>query len=144
MIRFELAVIGQNAVQNALRTTAAQAPKRMGDITYRWAQGVRATLKSTPYPAKRPGQKYVRTGQLANRWAVERRSQSQIVIVNRAQHKGRGYSRFVVGDSQGEGQAWFHRGRWWTGRSVVQDARPELRAAINKELSQMLRARGTG
>jgi len=144
VIRFELTVIGQNAVQNALRTTAAQAPKRMGDITYRWAQGVRATLKSTPYPPKRPAQKYIRTGQLANRWAVERRSQSLIVIVNRANRKGREYARFVVGDSQGEGQAWFHRGRWWTGRGVVQDARPELRAEINKELSRMLKARGTG
>lgn len=130
MIRFQLIIIGQNAVTNKLRTTAAKAPHAMGDITYRWAQGVRAKLKSTPYPPKRPGQRYVRTGRLANSWSAVRMSQSTVRIANSA-----GYSGYVVGKKQ----AWFHRGRWWTAQSVIAENRPELRAAVIKELDKMLK-----
>lgn len=130
MIRFQLIIIGQNAVTNKLRTTAAKAPHAMGDITYRWAQGVRAKLKSTPYPPKRPGQRYVRTGRLANSWSAVRMSQSTVRIANSA-----GYSGYVVGKKQ----AWFHRGRWWTAQSVIGENRPELRAAVIKELDKMLK-----
>ena len=108
MLRFELTIIGQNAVTNRLRTAAAKAPGAVGDATYRWAQDVRGKLKSTPYPPKRPGQRYVRTGRLANSWRAERVSQSRTVITNSA-----AYSGYVVGNSRGERQAWFHRGRWW-------------------------------
>ena len=130
MIRFQLIIIGQNAVTNKLRTTAAKAPHAMGDITYRWAQGVRAKLKSTPYPPKRPGQRYVRTGRLANSWSAVRMSQSTVRIANSAP-----YSGYVVGKKQ----AWFHRGRWWTAQSVIVENRPELRAAVIKELDKMLK-----
>lgn len=130
MIRFQLIIIGQNAVTNKLRTTAAKAPHAMGDITYRWAQGVRAKLKSTPYPPKRPGQRYVRTGRLANSWSAVRMSQSTVRIANSA-----GYSGYVVGKKQ----AWFHRGRWWTAQSVIEQSAPELKAAAIKELGRLLK-----
>ncbi len=133
MIRFQLIIIGQNAVTNKLRTTAAKAPHAMGDITYRWAQGVRAKLKSTPYPPKRPGQRYVRTGRLANSWSAVRMSQSTVRIANSAP-----YSVYVVG-SRTRRQAWMHLGRWWKGYDVIAENRPELRAAVIKELDKMLK-----
>ena len=136
MLRFELTVRGQSSVANELRTAAAKAPKEMQEATYRWAQTVRAALKAKPYPAKRPGQKYVRTGRLANSWAVERQGKG-VVIVNRAEGRSGPYSRFVIGDAKGAGQAWMHRGRWWTGRGVVDEYREALRDDIISELDRL-------
>ena len=134
MLRFELTIIGQNAVTNRLRTAAAKAPGAVGDAAYRWAQDVRGKLKSTPYPPKRPGQRYVRTGRLANSWRAERVSQSRTVITNSA-----AYSGYVVGNSRGERQAWFHRGRWWRARDVIAESRPELKASVLREMDRLLK-----
>ena len=135
MLRFELTVRGANAVANRWRAAAAQAGPEIQEAAFRWAQGTRAALKSTPYPAKRPGQRYVRTGRLASSWAAERRGGGDAVIRNSA-----GYAGYVVGNSQGEGQAWMHRGRWWTARDVIQGERPKLRAAIIAQVNRLLDA----
>lgn len=136
MLRFELTVRGQSAVANELRTAAAKAPKATQEATYQWAQRVRAALKARPYPSKRQGQTYVRTGRLASSWAVERQGKG-VVITNRASGRSGPYSRFVVGDGKGAGQAWMHRGRWWTGRSVIDQYREELRDDIVAELDRL-------
>lgn len=137
MIRFELTVIGQNAIQNALRSTAAQAPRRMQNITYDWAQlHVIRRLVVKPYPAKRPGQKYQRTYRLQARWYAEPQGNS-VLIANRQPYAG-----YVVGDDKGKGQAWMHRNRWWLASDVVKDARPELKKMITRELDRMLRVSG--
>lgn len=73
----------------------------------KWLPQVRAALKSKPYPAKRPLQTYVRTGNLANSWAGQGMS-----ITNSAN-----YSESVVGDDQ----ASMHLGRWWKARDVVEE-----------------------
>ena len=130
MLRFELTITGQNAVTNRLRTAAAKAPAAVGDATYRWAQDVRGKLKSTPYPPKRPGQRYVRTGRLANSWRAERRGKGRALIANSA-----GYSGYVVGKKQ----AWMHRGRWWLGRTVLMESAPELEAAAIREIDKLLK-----
>ena len=83
---------------------------------YKWFQHIRAKLKGKPYPAKRPGQKYVRTGNLANRWAVEEGAGSWFVR-NTAP-----YADEVVGDRQSE----YFKGRWWTARDVVDQETPFL------------------
>lgn len=137
MIRFELTVIGQNAVQNALRTTAAAAPRRMQNITYDWAQmHVIRRLVVKAYPPERPGQKYIRTRRLQARWYAEPQGKS-VLIANRQPYAG-----YVVGDSRGKGQAWMHRNRWWLAADVVKDARPELGKMITRELDHMLKVSG--
>jgi len=137
VIRFELTVIGQNAVQNALRRTAAQAPRRMQNVTYDWAQRhVVRHLVVKPYPPKRPGQKYKRTYRLQARWHAEPQGNS-VLIANRQPYAG-----YVVGDGKGKRQARVHQGRWWLAADVIKAARPELKKAVNRELSQLLRARG--
>jgi len=136
VIRFELTVIGQNAVENALRRTAAQAPRRMQNVTYDWAQRhVVRHLVVKPYPPKRPGQKYKRTYRLQARWHAEPQGNS-VLIANRQPYAG-----YVVGDTRGKGQVWFHKGRWWIARDVIQEARPELKRMVEQELDRMLKAR---
>jgi hypothetical protein len=134
VLRFELTVRGANAVANRLRTAAARAGPEVQEASYRWAQETRGALKSTPYPAKRP-QRYVRTGRLASSWAVDRRGRGDVVISN-----SRDYARYVVGDHKGDSQAWMHRGRWWTARSVIDAERPKLRAAIIEQVNRLLDA----
>lgn len=130
MLRFELTITGDQEVISRLRTAAAKGPSAFDEVSYRFAQNMRAKLKSTPYPAKRPGQRYVRTGRLANSWRAERLGQGRALIANSA-----GYSGYVVGKKQ----AWFHRGRWWTARSVIEQSAPELKAAALKELDKLLK-----
>ena len=133
MIHFNLTVIGQNAVENKLRTAAATGQKRMNNVTYQWAQNnVMPQLLTKAYPAERPGQKYVRTYNLRKGWGI-RINNASINI-----HNTMGYSGYVVGDSRGGRQAWMHAGRWWLAREIVVAARPLLKQMIVKELDYML------
>jgi len=130
MLRFQLVITGNDALLARLRSASAKAPGVMDEISYRWAQNVRAKLKSTPYPPKRPGQRYVRTGRLANSWRAERKGKGRAVIINSA-----GYSGYVVGKKQ----AWTHRGRWWLGRNVLMESAPELETAAKREIDRLLK-----
>jgi hypothetical protein len=130
MLRFELVITGNDELLARLRSASAKAPGVMDEISYRWAQNVRAKLKSTPYPPKRPGQRYVRTGRLANSWRAERKGKGRALIVNSA-----GYSGYVVGKKQ----AWMHRGRWWLGRNVLMESAPELETAAKREIDRLLK-----
>ena len=80
MLRFQLVITGNDELLARLRSASAKAPGVMDEISYRWAQNVRAKLKSTPYPPKRPGQRYVRTGRLANSWRAERKGKGLSLI----------------------------------------------------------------
>ena len=137
MLHFEIQVYGQKAVANELRGAAAKAPGAMQEATYRWAQTVRAALKAEPYPAKRPGQKYVRTGRMASSWRVDRRGKG-VVISNSARGKsGQFYAGHVVGNAKGERQAWMHRGRWYLGKNVIDRHRPALKRDVVAELNRL-------
>lgn len=83
----------------------------------KWLPQVRQALKAKPYPAKRPLQTYIRTGNLANRWAIV----GGITIVNTAD-----YAEPVVGDDQADAFV----NRWWTARSVVEDESGESLGGI--------------
>ena len=130
MLRFQLVITGNDALLARLRSASAKAPGVMDEISYRWAQNVRAKLKSTPYPPKRPGQRYVRTGRLANSWRAERKGRGRALIANSAP-----YSGYVVGKKQ----AYMHRGRWWLGRTVLMESAPELEAAAIREIDKLLK-----
>jgi len=130
MLRFQLVITGNDELLARLRSASAKAPGVMDEVSYRFAQNVRAKLKSTPYPPKRPGQRTVRTGRLANSWRAERLGKGRALIANSA-----GYSGYVVGKKQ----AYMHVGRWWLGRSVLMESAPELKAAAIKELDKLLK-----
>lgn len=95
-----------------------------------WAKETARVLKSTPYPPKRPGQRYVRTGRMASSWGRKRTKRTQhnveYAITNKATApRGQTYPSYVVGDKQGR-QAWMHRGRWWVAQIKVGDRVPRL------------------
>ena len=123
---------GSNRVRNSLRRLAADTPDIIDDPIREWSQDTRKRLKATKYPPKRPGQTYVRTGRLANSFAVEKQSEARYTIVNRAP-----YSIYVIGDSRGQNQAWMHEGRWWTMRGEVERYTPELVQTLTRTLVRL-------
>lgn len=86
------------------------------------------------YAPERPGQTYVRTGNLGDRWAVRPFEPSAAVFVNSAE-----YATYVVGDEQGQGQAWMHSGRWWTAYDRVAARFPELIEKLDAYLTAQFR-----
>lgn len=136
---FSMDVHGFNRVANNLRTLAAEMPELSAAVAYDWAQETRLILKTTKYPAKRYKQKYKRTGRLANSWRAARLPNGA-TILNTAHRRGRFYSRYVVGNAKGAGQAWMHKGRWWKAREIVDENIPsftkKLTAALVAELEK--------
>lgn len=132
-ISFE--VRGINRVRNQLRTIAAFYPRKVDDVAQVDLQRIRRMLKAKPYPAKRPGQKYVRTGLLANKWAVERVKPGLWRIVNNASLRGRVYAGYVVGNRQ----AWMHKNRWWIASEEIDREMLAFTQALSTELEKELR-----
>ena len=128
---FSIDVQGYNRVANNLRRAVADMPETAGRVTYKWATETRGVLKSTPYPPKRFRQKYKRTGRLANSWRAARLP-SGATILNTAHRRGRFYSRYVVGNAKGTGQAWMHKRRWWKARTIVDGESERLRTALKE------------
>ena len=120
-----------NRVANKLRRVASDGAEWLDDEVGSFAKKQRRALKGKPYPAKRPNQKYVRTGRLANSWSAKKRAAAQWTIQNSAS-----YSGFVVGKTK---QAWMHKDRWWIFEDEMAAAMPELTkeltARINEELN---------
>jgi hypothetical protein len=138
---FTYTFTGHQRVENRLRKGAASMPKTIDQVMQPWTQGVRGKLRATAYPPRRPGQKYVRTGRLANSWSAQRAGPGKWTISNKAKGKrGQNYAVFVIGDKSGGGQAWMHKGRWWRARDVIEKEVPalrqQLRAAVIKAFDE--------
>lgn len=67
-----------------------------------------------------------RTGNLGRSTFVVEEGLS-VRVRSEAYRDGESYSEFVVGDGDGNGQAWFHVGRW-----------PTLRGAVEAEFEQLV------
>jgi len=122
MVRMEFK--GYNRVRNALRGLASKRKDVSSPIIAEWLKKLRATLKSEKYPPKLPNQKYIRTGNLANRWAVQDNA-----IINRAKYAG-----YVVGKGT---QAEIHQGRWWTMQDVVNRESPKLVKSLSERYEEI-------
>lgn len=137
MARFSMELRGHQRVGNNLRRMASSMDQELDAAVGDWTKRTRTRLKGKAYPAMRPGQRYRRTGQLANRWATQRLGPSHWAIQNRAQGRGRLYATYVVGDGKGSGQSWHHRGRWWKARDVVDEYTPELVEALTRRIRKL-------
>jgi hypothetical protein len=115
-----------NRVENKLRRAASDGAKWLDDEVGEFSRKQRRRLKDARYPAKRPGQKYVRTGRLANSWRADKRADAQWTISNTAK-----YSGYVVGR---EKQAWMHKNRWWIFEDEMAKSTPELTKALAKRV----------
>lgn len=78
-------------------------------VNYVWGQ-------MGEYPPTRPGQKYVRTGQLGRSIYGEVRPLSGMPMGVLGTNLK--YAKWVIDEKN---QAWMHRGRWWTMQGKIND-----------------------
>lgn len=135
-MRVSVELKGYNRVRNDLRALASANRTIIDPVMREFAKTQRARLKARPYPAPPVGSTYIRTGRLANSFRVETRGQGEYAVTNSAP-----YASYVVGptDKKGTdgGQAWMHRGRWWTMVEVVKEDLPKLRRDIEQAIKDL-------
>lgn len=119
---------GATRVANQYRRAASKSPQTIDRIMSAHMQTWRRDLKAEPYPPKRTGQKYLRTGRLANSWRVQKRGLARYNIANTAK-----YSIYVVDK---ENQAWMHENRWWTAQEILGEKK--RRQALTKDLTRAI------
>lgn len=78
-------------------------------VSRQWALDLRAEVRK--YPSPRPGQSYRRTFRLKNAWKIQGPALLGPELVTSVTNDTP-YATKVFGDSQGNGQPWFHQGRW--------------------------------
>jgi len=102
-----------------------------------WQALLRIARKLRIYPAKRPGQKYVRTFRLKRNWRVVKAGAQGYMILNRTP-----YTHYVVGYARGHGQAWMHVDRWTTFRDQVEEGMERLPKTIDENIQRVAKSEG--
>jgi hypothetical protein len=92
--------------------------------------------------AERPGQTYQRTTNLRNSTYVMQTGLTVTIVSNAISPHGQPYSRFVLGDANGEGQAWFHQGRWPALATQVEEAADKLVVKLEHDTQDTIEAVG--
>jgi hypothetical protein len=91
------------------------------------------------YPPERPGQRYVRTGNMFYHWFIVPVEDIGYQIGNSATKDGTAYPKFVVGDAYGTSQAWMHKGRWPRFRDVTEEELESLPKEIQDQILMVAR-----
>jgi hypothetical protein len=133
MADFNLTVNGADTLTRKFNRIARESPGTFDKAVGKWAKRTANQLIKKPYPATRPGQTYKRTRRLRRGWRSQRVNSMEYSIFNQTP-----YATFVVGDSQGQGQAWMHRGRWWLGATEIANRTPDLVATLEKEIRKFI------
>ena len=97
-----------------------------------------ALERARQYPPELPNQRYTRTGTYYRSFKLMPSAGRGYTLISDAQQKGRRYSKYVGGDAAGEGQAWFHIGRWPIIRDYVEDAMERLRQRAEQAFRDIL------
>lgn len=82
---------------------------------------------------------YKRTGTLGRSWKIEEIDNGYQIENTARSKRGHRYSRYVVGDAYGTGQAWMHQGRWQVFRDVVDEEVEKLPPEIEQEIVMVAR-----
>lgn len=126
MITFDIRAY--NRVANKYRKLASDGADMLDGSVEEFVKSERRWFKARPYPPKRPNQKYVRTGELANRWKAEKRGASRWQLVNR-----RSGVVFVVGDKQAK----IHKNRWYIAADEALKHMPQLTEILTDKVTEV-------
>lgn len=91
---------------------------------------------------QRSGQTYVRTGNLGRSTSYTREGLSYRFKSDAVSPRGQAYSKYVLGDGTGKGQAGVHRGRWPIAYEVMKKWADKIARNIDKGIGAA--ARGLG
>lgn len=131
---FSYEVHALNRLKQSLFELGRFGPAILDPETKKWADQTSKTLRQTPYPSRRPGQRYVRKGRLTASWRYERRGMGHYAIFNRANRGGRFYAGYVVGRGK---QAWMHKGRWWVTEDIIEKRIPKLVEGLRRRVEEV-------
>lgn len=146
----EIDVSAVNRVRNELRSFASRFPVETRQVLHRWGQGVRGTLKGSyppqahyPVTFKSERQRryvmmqssqgkvpYKRTGRLGSSWSAKVEGFRATI------RNSMPAARFVMGDSEGRGQA-HHMRHWPLARDIVEGEVPSLRRQLEARYAEM-------
>ena len=99
------------------------------------------------YPSPPSGSSYIRTGTLGRSIGIGGKAEIYEVKAFGRGYEARlgtrlSYARYVIG---GQTQAWMHKGRWWTTKTVADKAKPgimRLFDALSRRLVAFLEGHG--
>jgi hypothetical protein len=133
-IRMAVEVRGE-VVRMGLQDLSAEIPKvgrrQIRVVLNRIVSRMRAN--EPPEPSSYKGR---RTGLLNASWGInEAPDGTGYILSNDATKRGNTYPRYVVGNGEGVGQAWMHRGRWPLLRNVVDEELTMLTQEVLENLS---------
>ncbi len=155
MTRLTLKIEGQ-LVRQGLQDLSAEIPQ----IGRRGIRTVMDRIKRRmeAYPPEMPGQsvqeshpilgytiravRYKRTGTLGRSWYIEEVDNGYAIGNTARSPRGRRYSRYVIGDAYGTGQARVHVGRWLVLRDVTEQEIEKLPPEIEDNISMVARRVG--
>ena len=124
-------------VRKGLQDLSAELPK-IGRQQLRFMIE-RVYRRVSPYPPKRPGQKYIRTGDLFSHWIL---GPSTTVNPGYAIENDMPYAKYVIGDAYGTSQAWMHKGRWLKLRDAMDQEIEKMPAEIEAQINMVARRDG--
>lgn len=91
---------------------------------------------------ERPGQDYERTSNLRNSTYTMQTGLTVTIVSNAYSPHGQPYSRWVLGDATGKGQAWMHQGRWPALAAEVEDAAQKFVDKADRRIQDTIEAVG--
>ena len=107
---------GVKFVRKGLEDLRRETPKVARERMWKAMQWIKRRMAYTQNkPPQRPGQKYVRTFNMMRNYKIGRTDAGNYFFRADAP-----YSRYVLGDARGLGQAWMHKGRWFKMRDVIE------------------------
>ena len=140
MVQITTRVQGAKIVRQGFEGIAKDTPKIGRLRIFRTLQSVIRAMKV--YPSPRIGSSYVRTFRLRRAWQLKRVDDTGYRISNNARYKGKRYGKYVVGDSEGQDQAWMHVGRWNVMRKILDQAMDLMWDDFNKDMKGLIRLKG--
>ena len=116
--------------------------ENLRDQEYRQASAEGLRYLRSPlreYPPERPGQRYVRTGRLAEGWASAEPSYTPTPSgFSATMENPTSYGPYVQGGQDDDPhQAWMHAGHWTTDDEIVHDDEPQIIQYFNEATDRL-------
>jgi hypothetical protein len=144
-MNFSAKLNGADNIQLGIRNLGKALPEIMNaDVNKAMKLAAKMSVPyqgGNSYDVPETGGPYIRTGNLGRSVMVYQRGPST-VIEAKAYRRGREYTNYVIGDREGQNQAWMHVGRWTPMRDavdvhlalLVDTTDEDIQRAIDKEL----------
>lgn len=132
MIDLIITVEGQ-LVRMGLQNLAAQVPQVGRQQIYFTVLHIRTRMRQG-YIQAPATQSYKRSYALWRAWQIERAGEGYRIWADPRTARGKPYAHYVVGDAEGQGQAWMHMGNWPVFREVVDEEVKKLPEEIEQRI----------